>query len=82
MKYAVFTVMMPEFTTEESIALLAELGYNGAEFRVTVKQGDEDNPGYWSGNRCTVDESTFLETAPRLREACDKAGLEVPSLGT
>ena len=33
-RYAAFTVMMPDYTIEESAALLSKLGYDGVEWRV------------------------------------------------
>ncbi len=82
MKYAVFTVSMPEHTPREAVSNLKELGYDGVEWRITHDKGDTDSPGFWNGNRCTLqagwDDAKFQEVAQMTVDA----GLEVPNLGT
>ncbi|MHB1296614.1 MAG: sugar phosphate isomerase/epimerase family protein [Anaerolineae bacterium] len=83
MKFAVFTVMMPEYCPAEAVALLAELGYDGVEWRVTRPNAQPDlPPAYWSNNRCTVDIATLDREADALSMLTRSAGLEMPSLGT
>lgn len=83
MKYAVFTVCMPEFTVEEAIDRLAEWGYDGVEWRVVNQRPSADGkPGYWSGNRCTISEDELPDVAEDLGRRCRDAGLEICSLGT
>jgi len=83
MRYAAFTVSLPEFTPEEAVAALREAGYDGVEWRVTDQKPSADGkPGFWAGNRCTVPLSSFIEDAPRIRGLTEKAGLAMPSVGT
>ncbi len=83
MRFAVFTVGLPEWTPEEAVTKLRELGYDGVEWRVVDQQPAADGRiGNWSGNRCTIPFATFLEEAPRVRKLTEEAGLQIPSVGT
>lgn len=83
MKYAAFTVMMPEYEPEEAVSLLKEIGYEGVEWRVTHRNLDPAAPpSYWQNNRCTVDIDIVDAQATTLARLTTQAGLEVPSLGT
>ncbi|HUW57323.1 MAG TPA: sugar phosphate isomerase/epimerase family protein [Planctomycetota bacterium] len=83
MKYAVFTVCMPEFTVEEGIAKLVEWGYDGVEWRVVNQRPSADGrPGFWSGNRCTLSEDELLDVAEAVGRRCRDAGLEVCALAS
>ena len=60
MKYGVFSVSTPEYTPEETLKLLKELGYDGIEWRVTnvPKEFPKDvayGGRYWAANRSTID---------------------------
>lgn len=82
MKYASFTVGQLETSPRETIEQLAAAGYSGAEWRITVDKGDTSNPGYWSGNRATLQsdwpDSKFEEVAAWQKEL----GIEAAALGT
>ncbi|MGI5893183.1 MAG: sugar phosphate isomerase/epimerase family protein [Candidatus Merdivicinus sp.] len=86
MKFAVFTVGMPEYSPEEAIRTLKECGYDGVEFRITKLPTDPEvlkKPySYWENNKCTVDEDHLLEEAPKLKALCEEAGVEICALGT
>src|SRR5262249_4743674 len=83
MRFAYFTVGLPEHTPEEAVGLLREAGYNGVEWRVTDQAPAPDGvPGFWAGNRCTWPLSSFVEDAPRIRALAETAGLEMPNVGT
>lgn len=83
MKFAVFTVMLPEFTPQEAVSLLHELGYDGVEWRVTKPSPPSDaKPSYWSNNHCTIDIATIDAQAASLAKMTRDAGLEMPMLGT
>jgi sugar phosphate isomerase/epimerase len=81
-KYATFTVGQPETTPRETIEQLASAGYTGAEWRITVDKGDTSKPGYWSGNRTTLQtdwpDAKFEEVASWQEEL----GIEAAALGT
>jgi len=81
MKYAIFTVSLPEYTPEQGATALAPAGYDGIEWRV-VDQAPAEQPGFWAGNRCTWPLATLVEDAPRIRQIAEGAGLAMPSLGT
>ena len=90
MKFGVFTVCMPEYDIPESIALLADLGYDGIEFRVKelVEETEEGlashNPDnkqypyrYWGYNKSTLDVNNIMEEAKKAKALCDEHGLDV-----
>ena len=92
MKYAVFTVMTPDWDLTETVQHLAALGYDGVEWRVT----EPANPAirkrmpermrrqarYWLDNRATVDPARLAELAPELKRLTEGAGLAFCSLAT
>lgn len=83
MRYAIFTVSLPDFTPAEAVEQLRSVGYDGVEWRVTDQQPAADGqPGFWAGNRCTWPLSSFVEDAPRIRDLSVGAGLALPSVGT
>ncbi len=85
MKFAIFTVSLPEWTPEEAVLELKAAGYDGIEWRVT-DDPQMSNPnatvGFWSGNRCTLPLTSMIDDAPRIRALTDAAGLAIPTLGT
>ena len=82
LKYAAFTVMTPEFTLEETVAILKQLGYDGIEWRVHNVHSDfADKPDYWRSNRATVDINTIVEKAGEIRKLTEDHGLEILGLG-
>lgn len=86
MKFAVFTVSLPDYTPTEAAPLLRECGYDGVEWRVTDEApkmtGHAALPGFWEGNRCTLSLKTLIDDAPRIRALTEAAGLAMPSVGT
>lgn len=86
MKFSVFTVGMPEYTVEEGITKLSEVGYHGVEFRVcniadNFKVG-KHTPSYWGYNKCTVELDTIEEKAEKLLEVCKENNIEICALAT
>jgi len=81
MRFAIFTVSLPEYTPEEAVVALRAAGYEGIEWRVT-DQAASDTPGFWAGNRCTWPLSSFVQDAPRIRALAEHAGLLVPNVGS
>jgi len=82
MKYAVFTVSLPDFSPLEAIANAREWGFDGIEWRVTADSGDISRPGFWSGNRCTLQAGWSDARFREIAMATADAGLAVPNLGT
>ena len=82
MRYAVFTVSLPEYTPDEGLRLLSECGYDGVEWRVTDQPPSAGAPGFWVGNRCTWPLASFVEDAPRIRALTAQFGLAMPNVGS
>ena len=83
MRFAVFTVSLPDYTPDEAVARLRDFGYDGVEWRVTNQRPSPDGtPGFWAGNRCTWPLAGLVEDAPRIRALSEGTGLETPVLGT
>lgn len=87
MKFGVFTVCMPEYSPEEGIKLLKELGYDGVEWRVTnipaeKPQNVAHDQRYWGDNKCTIDVETVEQQAPYLAELGKKYGIECFALAS
>lgn len=83
MKYAVFTVSLPEWTPEQAAAILPTLGYHGVEWRVIDQPPSPDGaPSFWAGNRCTWPLASFERDAPRIRALTETHGLAMPNVGT
>jgi sugar phosphate isomerase/epimerase len=81
MRFAVFTVSLPEWTPQEAVRNLAELGYDGIEWRI-ADDPPRASPGFWQGNRCTFPLSSFVDDAPRIRALSEAAGLAIPAIGS
>ncbi len=81
MKYAWFTVGLPEYTPEQAVKTLKQHGYHGIEWRVVNDTGDTTKPGFWGGNRTTLQatwtDAQFLAVANMTRSE----GMEMPNLG-
>lgn len=83
MKFAVFTVSLPEWTPEQAVAELADQGWDGIEWRVVDSPPAEpgSTPGFWSGNRATIGLTEFVQRAPELARLVADAGLGMPAVG-
>ncbi len=82
MKYAWFTVGLPESTPQEAVTLLKTYGYHGIEWRAVTDIGDTLKPGFWSGNKTTLQESWTDAQFKEIFKITRDAGLEVPNLGS
>lgn len=82
MKIGVFSVCMPEYEPLDALSVLAELGYDGIEWRVTEDDGDRAKPSFWSGNRSSMTADEVIAGAAPIRQKSEELGLEMPSLGT
>lgn len=82
-KYAAFSVMMPEYTVEESAKLLQSLGYSGVEWRVySMPSSVPSQTDFWRGNKATVDLNTIVDKASDIKKLSEDHGLEIVCLGT
>jgi sugar phosphate isomerase/epimerase len=82
MKYAWFTVGLPEYSPQEALQTLKANGYQGVEWRVVKDDGDISKPGFWSGNRCTLQESWTNDKFKEIAKMTHDAGLEIPNMGS
>jgi len=83
MRYAIFTVSLPDYAPEEAVKEIKAAGYDGVEWRVTDQKPSPDGkPSFWAGNLCTWPLASFPADAPRIRRMTETAGLEVPIAGT
>jgi len=80
-RFAVFTASLPEWTPEEAVRNLAEIGWDGVEWRVVDQRPSDGEVGFWAGNKCTWPASSFLEDVPRIKEITERAGLSMPAIG-
>lgn len=86
-KFGVFSVSMPEYGIEESVALLKELGYQGVEWRVAEMPEKEPETidfeqRYWVYNKSTLELRDIENEAKKAKQLCDEAGLEIFGLTT
>ncbi|OFX18194.1 MAG: hypothetical protein A2Z18_01190 [Armatimonadetes bacterium RBG_16_58_9] len=82
-KYAVFTVMMPEFTPEQVVSEIKKLGYKGVEWRVhNVPSRNTAAASSWGANKATIDLATIADKAEHTRTICEDNDLEIIALGT
>jgi sugar phosphate isomerase/epimerase len=82
-KHSVFTVMTPDLEPGRLIETLAELGYDGVEWRVHNIPPVSGGPAnYWGSNKATIDINTIVEKAKDIKKLTDDGGLEVVALGT
>lgn len=82
MKYAVFSVSIPEYTPDQAVLKLKEIGYDGIEWRVIDEDPNATVASFWSKNKATLPFSTFEQDAPAWQKLTDEAGLEIPGVGT
>jgi len=82
-KYAVFTVMCPEYDLEQTAAMAKAVGFDGLEWRVYKASPEPITQfNYWRANRSTVDVDHLETTLPRAKQLADQHGLAMPVLGT
>jgi sugar phosphate isomerase/epimerase len=82
-RFAVFTVSLPEWTPPDAVTRLRELGYDGIEWRVTDQPPFDETatPGFWWANRCTWPLASFVDDARDIRALSEGAGLAQPNVG-
>lgn len=92
MKLSVYTVSLPEYNIEESVALIKEMGYDAVEWRVDSTAGlprsmfpadiDEYAFRYWLDNKSTLNVADIKNECLKAKELCDEAGIEIVNLAT
>ena len=82
MEYACFTVGQPETSPRETLEQLKSAGYTGVEWRVTKDDGNTSTPGYWKGNRTTLQASWNDKQFQEIRTMMDELDISAASLGT
>lgn len=88
MKLGVFTVVIPEYSPEETVRILKETGYDGVEWRIG-REPPQQKPNqytyenrYWTYNRSTLNAIDIDSKAKDIKKICDDAELEICSLAT
>jgi len=82
LEYACFTVGQPETTPRETLKQLKDAGYTGVEWRVTTDDGDTSPPGYWKGNRCTLQATWSDEQFQEIADMMAEMDIRAASLGS
>ncbi len=92
MKLSVYTVSLPEYNIEESVALIKEMGYDAVEWRVDSTAGlprsmfpkdlDEYAFRYWLDNKATLNVADIKNECLKAKALCDEAGIEIVNLAT
>ncbi len=84
MKFAVFTVMTPEWDLATAARRIAAAGYDGIEWRVQRVDPAcaSEPPSFWGNNRATVPVDGIEEEAERVRQITEAAGLEMAPLAS
>lgn len=83
LKHSVFTVMTPDYDLREAVGLIAELGYDGVEWRVHhIPSSPAARPDFWNSNRATINIDTIGREAADIRKMTEDHGLEIMALGT
>ena len=84
MKVSVYSLILPEFTFEEQVGLLRDIGYDGIEIRVCDIAAEHMGKPYssWGNHKDPIGPSNLAASVPRLKRATAAAGVEINALGT
>ncbi|MEK7475330.1 MAG: sugar phosphate isomerase/epimerase family protein [Candidatus Coatesbacteria bacterium] len=84
MKISVFSLLLPEFSFEEQVALLRDLGYDGIELRVCDIAPEHQGKPFsnWGNHKDPIGPSNLARSVPRLKAAAAASGVEICALGT
>jgi sugar phosphate isomerase/epimerase len=77
MQLGVYSLVTPDYKTEEAAALIAEVGYSGVEWTVDYQNALWDGKSNWH-----IDSSNLGQSSRAARKASDRNGLTIVSLGT
>lgn len=78
MRYAVFTVILPELDLDETIEALADNGYDGVEWRcrkIPEERGGEPY-SFWGNVKNDMPPQRLIKEGALIAEKCRDAGLE------
>jgi sugar phosphate isomerase/epimerase len=83
-KVSVFSLLLPEFSFEEQVGLLRDLGYDGIELRVCDIAPEHAGKPFsnWGNHKDPIGPSNLARSVPRLKAAAAGAGVEICALGT
>lgn len=77
MKLGVYSLVTPDYPTQEAARLIAEVGYTGVEWTVDYQKAHWDGKSNWH-----IDGTNLKASARVAREASERNGLTIVSLGT
>ena len=77
MKLGVYSLVTPDYPTQEAARLIAEIGYTGVEWTVDYQKACWDGKSNWH-----IDSTNLKASARVARQACEQNGLTIVSLGT
>ena len=82
---AVTSVMLPDWTVEETCTTIKKLGYSGIEWRVRNQpangpDGKPPAPSFWGRHISDISPANVLQKAPDLRKICKDNGLTITAL--
>ena len=77
MKLGVYSLVTPDYRTEETAALVAEIGYQAIEWTVDYPKAVWDGTSKWH-----ISTDDLERTAAAARQAAERHGLAIPCLGT
>lgn len=87
MEFGVFSVCMPEYSPEETLAILSEIGYEGIEWRIAETPDKKPvsvpfEARYWVNNKSTLDISKIEAAMPAVKALSIKYGIKIFGLST
>ena len=78
MKFAVFTVSIPEWTPDVAVDRLKAIGYDGVEWRIQDQSATPGAATFWGNNQATLPLSTLVEDAEAKGLEATGAWLKIP----
>lgn len=84
MKLSATTVSIPDLDVEETCKLLADLGYDGVEWRVrfTTPEAAKNPFSIWGAHKSDLSPDNLLRRADELIEASTRHGLEIAAIAS
>ncbi len=77
MKLGVYSLVTPDYKIDEAVDLTAEIGYDAIEWTVDYTRAVWDGESKWH-----IDTDRMEASTKAAREAAERNGLAIPSLGT